>query len=543
MTGPSNILGSGFIRARYRVRTIHHGSGLLIGAIVITLTMLAMVAISRTTQSSSMANRLKTEMAGQVCEGLAGSAVQELEAQVREALGEPTHPIAKMVAEPVLGESSGSLDLTNYVKLEETPILLTESPYQGYILTEFSVNVVVQKCIGGLPYERLGVFVFKAQAQAPYEMNSARRTVEEARAFKVALPTMPRPFDRYGLFIADMRGVTDLDEVNPRRDRLIDLMADYHNKLKDAAQVLQGDPKERILDLLDRIPTPEACKKSIKDFPTFNAANPGMLYGLLQSPAELNLVYLDLAGRLKNSMDKSRAALAALPQPDSPEFVNKAGELGKMIDKAIWAIWAYREVFAILPSNAPKGYQDVNALIAKLTPEYFAVRAQYKIDKDDPKKRSISEQFDELVGKGSLNAIVYVSGKGETLNLTGRYPGQLLVVVKDADVVLRDAKAGEDRYHRFTVATWGNKITVGGKCDAQVIVGKGTTLYMEEGTVLRGGLAMMEVSSNSVLRGTLIRDGRYSAGVANPKGQENAPSFRFIYPLSPRMYYRRVTRS
>src|SRR5581483_5452184 len=103
--------------------------------------------------------------------------------------------------------------------------------------------------------ERIGVIQFHAKVHASAGGRQVSRTVEEARAFKIVLVAPPRPFDRYGLFLGEMANVSMLQAVNPARTRLFDQLSRLRAKCDTAVKSLTGDPKQRVLEALDELPT------------------------------------------------------------------------------------------------------------------------------------------------------------------------------------------------------------------------------------------------------------------------------------------------
>ncbi|MBI4860237.1 MAG: hypothetical protein HY815_08235 [Candidatus Riflebacteria bacterium] len=512
------------------------GAGLVIGAVVMTLALLGFSAIARTLFTSNQASDCQAALAGDLCETLATSAIAEMEAQVRGALSRNHSEIARRLALPVVGDQKGEQDLTDQIALRDTLSLLAGDAYRGYSVDELSCRVAVQRSMDRLTYERVGVLKLRARARGPSYVRHVTRTVEEARAFKVALAGPPRPFDRYGFFLGDVNTVTNLDAVGPARDKLLDLLKQVRVRVEGAVSRSGGEVRERLLDVLDSLPTPETAAART---PQLQPAKPiTMLYGLVLTGAKLDLTRLDLATRLQEAIAQAEGQVAALPGEGSLDLVKKSRDAGKIVADGLWSIWAYKEAFALLPPDAPAGHKELLAFLGKLDEVYLARRASYRLVEGTG---SLDARLKDLLKDGALDGVIHVASLKERVELSGEFRGRLVIVVGAGGATLSNIKVANPG-ERLTVASLGGGVTVRGQCQAHLIVGPGNPVVVEKGAVLVGGLTIVDLAQGSRLEGTVVRDPRFLTGRPGADGSEPRASLDCAVGLSPLVLYRRVSR-
>lgn len=516
------------------------GSGVLISSVIVALSVLGISAISRTFFTSTQAQECQAQVSGEACEALAASAVAEMEVQVRDGLSRADSPFVAAVNGPI-SPADDVVDLTPLVKIQHTERLAGTPRYQECSISEFSCRLLDQRAIDQAPHERTAVFVLRCAVTSGSLGRRVTRTVEQAHALKVVLAGPPEPFGRFGFFLGAMGALTDLAAVNTQRERLIAQLGRVRAHLDAAAAAQSGDPKERILDLLDDIPTVENATERTPTVPTDTAGT--LFYGLIPDGATLDTTQLDLARVVTDGANRAEAGVNALPAQTDPDLANKMKPLAKGIQDALWAIWANQEAFKILQPSAPEGYPYFSGTLAKLQADYFTRRAHHRIVQSGVNLpgRSVADpdfELRRLLGSGRFDGIVHVVATGN-LKLTGKLSGRMMIVTEGAALELENLSLGEDPLDRITVVAFGGSVTARGNNQAYIIAGPATPVVLAPGSALTGGLAMHELAPGTKLEGTITKSDRYDTGGfgAQPDAKDN-----YTPVLSPLVLYRKVSR-
>lgn len=507
---------------------------------ILTLAILSVSAVSRSYFTTNLASECAATMAAELCETLAGSAVAEMEAQIRAQLARKDSPVSIELSRAVLGNDRGEIELGEHVNTDETAALCGQDAFAECKLDDDRrvVRVAVQKPLDRLPYERIGVIVFKATVHAKGGGRTLSRTVEEARAFKIVLVAPPRPFDRYGLFLGELGNVTSLQAVNPARARLLQQLGTLRTKVQAGVNVQSGDPKERLLDILDDLPAPDGAAASAKEMGNSQAGS--MFYGLIPNFTEINLGKLELAKSVTDAADAADTLLSALPAESDPQLPVKGKEAGQVIADALWSIWAFQAAFSVVSPQSSE-YAQYRPFLTKLDEVWYARRAHYRLLEatDQP---HINDQLKELQRGGPVYGIIHVQSRTQTLELTGNFPGRVMFAVGPGGVKVTDVNKNETLADRLTIGAFGGPITVLGEVHAHILTGSGAPLVLDKTARIVGGLTVRELVAGTRLEGSVMRLEKYFSGVSMPDGTEDDYTV-FTLILSPQILYRKVLRS
>jgi hypothetical protein len=514
------------------------GSGLILATALLSVAILSICAISRTVLTSTQSTECQATLQGELCETLASSATAEMEARLRDGLAQVDGDLAKRFYNPLTTPNS-SVDLTAYVHPQEAVGCLRLPSYKGFDIDDISCTLTSQRLIDWGSYERAGVVVMRARGVWGSFGRRIYRTVEEAHSFKIVLAGPPRPLDLFGLFIGNGSNLTSFDQVNQHRTRLIDLLSRVRARLSDGEKQLTGDSKEKVLDLLDDIPTLENATSCTPVFP--GNTRGCVFYGLMNTGSRINLPNLDLAKRLTESISQVERGIPGMPPASDPELAVKVRPVGKLVEDSLWSIWANQEAFKTLTSDNAQPYGEIRTALDRFDENYFLRRVHYRITPEgsaDPKTK-----LDELLKHGPLDGVVHVENAQSRLELTGTLPGRLMLIAGAGGVTLTDVKCGNGALDRLTVVCFGKSVTINGHCQAHVITGPATTVVVEKNAILSGGLTMEDVAPGSRLEGTVVRSERYFSGPPPIPGKGSHPGTTYTLGVSPLLLYRRVTRS
>lgn len=529
------------------------GSGILISSVLMALSVLGVSAITRTVFTSTLAQDSQAAVSGEVCEALAASAIAEMEAQVREGLTRPDGPLMespeRSPINPLLAAVNAPrpvtpgevTDLTPHLSLAHTGRLAANRALAGYQLDEHSCQLVDQRPLDEAPHERTAVLVLRARAVSGPLGRRTVRSLEQGHTLKLVLAGPPEPFGRFGFFLGRIGGLTDLAQVNAQRERLIAQLGRIRAQLDRGAAGLTGDPREKVLDLLDDIPTVDNATEHTPTVPTGTAGT--LFYGLIPDGAALDSTGLDLARALETAAARAEPQVAALPPASAPDLAERVRPVAKQVEDALWSIWANQEAFKILQPSAPEGYPFFHGTLGKLSPEYFARRAHHRFVQPGgalPGRSSADPgaEVARFLAAGPQDGVVHVVSSG-AVKLAGTIAGRVMLVVENAAVTLDDVSLGQGTLDRVTVACFGGSVTVRGNSHAYVIAGPGTPVVLERGATLTGGLAMAELAAGTRLEGKLVKSDRYDTGGF---GAQPDPRETYTAALSPLVLYRRVTR-
>ena len=366
------------------------------------------------------------------------------------------------------------------------------------------------------------------------------RTVEQAHGLKISLAGPPTPFGRFGFFLGELGGMTDLAKVNAQRERLLAQLRTVRERLDAGVAAQSGDAKEKLLDLLDDIPTVD---NAVEHTPTLPLAGAGaMFYGMIPDGAVLDCSALDLARHVESVANKADGPVASMPGATVAELTTIVKPVAKSIEDGLWAIWANQEAFKILTPSAPEGYPFFRGSLAKLTPEYFARRAHHRIVEPGSTLtgRVAANPGAELAKMlaAPLDGVVHVV-TAKPITLTGKISGRVMLVFEKAPVKLVDVQLTDPAHDRLTVVSFGGAVGITGSSHAYVIAGPGTPVTIDKGATLTGGLVLAELAAGTRLEGSIVKSDAYDTGGF---GAEPDPAATHTAVLSPLVLYRRVTR-
>jgi hypothetical protein len=469
------------------------GTGLLIAAVTMAVLTLSVIGFARRSLTSNQMNDCRSLVARRTAYALARSVLAEMLSRLRTGLADPANAVRARLLEPAAGATD--TDLTDQVAPRDATLLLDADPYRGCRIETAECRIVSRAPLGD-GGEQEGSIRFRVKVRPPAAERAPTQAITETYGFKVVLAAPPRPFGAYGLFSTNAAKLTDVSGVAAARENLVAALNTCRQHAARIAEGPDGDEKERALDLLDDFPDEKGAREGTT-LPV--VASDTYLYGLTDAGAKLNLANLDLTARVGSATQRARSEMAG-GEATPVKSLQRAADA---IKSGIYAMWGYLEVFQLLPPDAPAGRPELDRFISQIDEVRFAQRAQYRIAVDgDP-----TEAFTALLRRYHNPGTVHVTA-AQPLVLRGRTPAPLMVTVNGGGVNISDLP-GDSTGRGPTIACFGGTVKVTGQAHAFLIVAKGATVEIAKGSVLTGGLVMLDVGARCRLDGTLIRDVRY----------------------------------
>jgi hypothetical protein len=506
------------------------GSGSVLTGSVLCIGVLAIASLSRSFATSTQFRASQSYVAGVHCEDLAGSAVAEMEAQVREALRRQDETLTRILAgpDPV---SDGALNLSSRFSPR-----LSQAGADDCSLQASSCQATRGISIAG-SNDRLGMIVFRATAATGVLGHRTVRTVEKGFVYKTVMPALPAPLNQYGIVLADRSALGSNAAINRRRETLIESLRSLRQRLEEGARVQQGTAREGLLDLLDDIPDMENAESHTPMLPE-GAANE-VHSGLCEHEAQIDGVLIDLDRYLAGITGRAEELIRHLPPATATDLKARLMPVCKEIDEGLFAVWAARAAFTSNPVKASKDpeAQALRACLNSLDPDYFRRRAFLEIGAKavgPGETADVPTRFQTFLKRGPARGIVIVDNDQTPIELNGFLGGPLMVVTGKGGANLSNVVVRDSPDSFLTVVSFGGPIRVRGRCQAFLLAGKGSTVVLEPGATLSGGLAMMEMKAGTRLDGIIVRDdGRLV-------GSESSESC--VTAISPFPAYRKVSR-
>lgn len=499
--------------------------------------------IARQFVSSNLRHEAAADVESSLCEVVAESAVAEAEARIGYRVNALDDPLAEQLRGQVLAAESGEIDLTSSVVLTQTQAMMQDPIYRGYSIDRFEARVAFQKQIDNVPTEKRALFTFSVSVSSPGLVRRSARKLEIGRWAKIALVTPPRPFGLFGLFVVDATGLTDASAVNAARDRALDVLKQVRAALKAAAPA--GSAAQPAVDeLLAGTFDPEGTLPAPAPLTSPDGA---AFYGLAESREPQRLRDLDLAVKMRELVEKAERAAAGLQaaagDPAQLPVVGRAALTAAVAP--LLELWNFQRNYMVLTAAAGKPAADLASLTYKLTEEYYQRRAHYVV-KEGAGKGDVSAQLKELLD-GPAQGVVLVENQ-KPVTVTGAVPGRVVLVVGPGGANLRSVNASDQATGMVTVVSATGPLRVSGKCSVNLLLvdsaaGRNSTqLALDRDAQIHGSLIATAMPAGGFREGELERDDRAFSGFTDPTGKEVGLSDRFYVGLSPRIFFRRMSK-
>ncbi len=471
----------------------------------------------------------------------ARAAIQEMLSELQLAVNDSESPVFRRIRE-VIDDRWEVLDLTDLVAAPESGIepawgkAAGERPEGSALARIVSHSARIRgtrssRDIGGTE-EWTGVLTLGAVTEISDAAARMRREVEESFEIRTVLIGPPRPFDQLGIYLGDMRAVTQPAQANTLRFQLID---GQDRLVKEVAAsdpgMLTAADQQRLGEIAAGIlPTEEVARRTpvLPEGPTTLMG----FYHVARFPLE-DLDLERVLKREKESVDTAVSRLRAV-KGDPSRIVEAVYQAADAYSNALNQAWSYQRTLTLVPHGSPAHASMLGPYLPRLEPEHFLDRVTLKPGLED---RPLVEW---LAGRSRLEGVVDLTDASANLGLTGELRGRVMLLVGKGGAHLEDLNwRAVHGGHRLVVVSLGGDVTVAGEVAASILMlpvaGGGPettgTIRIGHGAVLRGGLLVPHASRSRLqLEGAIEYDPNLLASYP-PKETLNRP-FRGEYVVS-----------
>jgi len=527
------------------VRGRRRGAGMVVVLALSVVLVLAVVFFAQSRLTSSVTADAAALVHGDVLQALVDSALQEAQTSAARQADDPASPLFEAFRKLVYYPDTGAFTVTDAVDLPETRALLADPYYKDYVVETPEVQVVLQRQLDKTEYERFGLLRYRVRGHFGSVFGrKVVRTVEVAQAFKVALTTVPRPYDSYGLYVAEAEGLTDRDAVNERRAALFALNEQLRSVVRQARA--HDDGGAAGLALEGRMVPVEGQAERTPELPSLEGC---ALLGLPRVGVKLDLVSLDLAAyldvvvvRAKQAIEEAAAASGRVDET----FIEAADRANMALYEGLFRIWSYQEAFWFVPAGH-EARKSLDHYAFSFQKDFWQRRVQYcvKPREGEPDCQAAWQRF--LAFHPRVNGVVAIENT-TPIRLTGLVPGRSVIVVGPGGAVIdglnQEAGAGD----LVTVVAYAGPVTVASSSRCSVFLCKpdgpaAPELAVAPGADVLGSLAMWDASQARILQGRLVRDMRYGSGYNGEDGRVVVNPHLLHVAVSPTTSYRKAGRS
>lgn len=544
------------------------GAGLLTWIAISLLVVLAVVAFSQQRATGEATLAVSRSMAGELGLSLGTSVLEESMHQVRSGANDPTSPLFQLLRKPVRAPDAGRLPLSQLARGDEAPALLEREPFKAFSFTGPQAEVVYQRQMEDLPYERTGLIHYWTRvAGAAGLSDTVVREVHAYQEFRTVLITTPRPFDELPLYLGRATALTDLASANEQRGKLVALYARAHDALSRAAKAATGPAAADYAKMLEEARPPAQMAEAA---PPLGQDPDAHVTAVWLSGQGFALEAMDLARRLaplvqdgeRRVRDLESAAQSAAANPGSEAAHDRVMETGSetltFLLGELLRVWGFARAFTFIPRGDPQWESWERRAQERLTWDHFR-RMAFFVIREQPElgsRGSVQAQFDALRKRVAtpagqpmdLNGVVVVEGRTEPLTLTGELHGKLVVAVARGGLVLKDVNPRPEPGDSLVAVALGGTLEMSGTVNAAVIAAPLAVEGRNElprvvsrpGTVLRGMLLVPGGVAGAEWNGTLTYDDRYFAGPA--AGDRIGWPDHYYVGVAPRAAFRSVVR-
>ncbi len=521
------------------------GSGLIVMMVLTVVFLLATIVLYQSSHTSAVTHDTDTLLRGDVLQNLVNSAAEEAGAKLEYLFNEPKSPVFSMIRQVVYRPDVGEYDFSEYVSTPELTAIIASSEYAQYKVEAPEVKVVLQRQLDKTEYERFGIVTLRVTGTSGGILGrQVKRRIEFARAFKVALTTVPRPFDTYGIYYANAEGVTDTNSVNDSRQRLISLNDELWSSLKRAKveNVLEEGAEMKALE--GRLLPQNQARERVNELAQLKG---GALLGLYYPGVSLKLNTLDLAEYLRALVSKAERALRRTKTlTRQEEFVPAASMTNELVYEGLWRIWAHKEAFRLIKTS-DEAYNALQHYHFSFEKDFWRKRIQYKVEKR-ANEESFSAAWQRYRKDHPTLRGVISTNNDVPLYLTGKITGSAVIVVGPGGAIIHDLNKSGGPKDLLTIVSYAGPIHIKGECHCSLFLCKPNGAERPEVNIpadatLLGNLVSWSPPLATSLQGMIKRDMRYVSGFNGDKGQVVLNNHLLHVAFSPKTIYRKVKRN
>lgn len=541
------------------------GAGFLTWVALSLLVVLGIVAWSQQRATGEATLAVSRSMAGELGLSLGHSVLEESMHRVRTGANDPDSPLFELLRKPVAAPAMGHLALTPHLAAEHAGTLLDRGPFRQFSFTGPQAEVVYQRQLEELPYERSGLIHYWTRVVGAAGISdTVVRELHAYQEFRTVLITTPRPFDEMPIYLGRASALTDLQAANDHRAKLIAQYTRAYEALTAAHGAAAGKTRDDYGKMLLEAAPPAQLVKSAPPLPEEAEAHVTALWLQGQGFA---LDAMDIAKRLapmvgdgeRRVTEVEAASRAAVGSPGArvaaERMMDVSAETLTFLLGEMLRIWGFTRAFTFVPRSDPSWDLWERRGSERLSYEHFRRKAFFVIHEDpawgegglaQPQWELLRKKVASPTGQDmELNGVVVVENDTEPLTLTGELHGKLVVMATRGGLVLKDLNPRPEPGDSLVVVTAGGPIDISGSINAAVVA---TPLVDEGGhqslpritvrpeTVIRGGMFVPGGVASAEWNGVVEHDDRYYAG---PDGTWND---HYYVGVAPRASFRRVIR-
>ncbi|MBI4858651.1 MAG: hypothetical protein HY815_00005, partial [Candidatus Riflebacteria bacterium] len=299
-------------------------------------------------------------------EALARSLLAGLEAQVRTLANQDTL-LARTLRRPVAKTDPAWVDLMP--SLDQAPALATlaRDEYRGFVLEKLEAGLTRQVGLVGSLEEKVAVLVLRATVRLPSAgRRRAVRCLEQVRSIKVSRTTVDPELRRFGIFVGQADGLTDLAQANSMLEDLARRTVALHDAMVRARDASSGEPRREWELAIGACIDPKRQGAFPRKLPEFRQ---WAYYGLERRSADWFLENLDLASTLQEDRSRILELEARCEESIKTGHVaaaRAARELAQALQKAIFRHWGFQSVLRLLPMDGSAPALVATALATRL---------------------------------------------------------------------------------------------------------------------------------------------------------------------------------
>lgn len=507
----------------------------LVASLLFLLVLLGLYRWMLGSETLSQIERAKLSLLARV---QADSAIQEVLAEVSSQANQSGTPLFRALRLQ-LGEDWKSLDLMPWIERPRfalgptwgRPQATGSVRVEGEILESWARLEGPRSFLdpqGSEEYSallRLGVRVgiregfgrVQAQAEELFEVRMLR-----------LLP--PRPYDQLGVYVDDLEALFEPRTLGQVRARLL-AQAEALRSEVQRARAQASDPElERFLGQIEAgIPPASELFERTPSLPPLPAALFGPYHVDQLPPGEL-----DLSARLQALEARILAAETTARARSGPARADAlhawAGELSNGLD----ALWGALRTFTVLPHEGLLYRREMAPHQSRLEVSSYRARTTLEVGEGHP----LFEDWRR--GRGALEGVLDHSAAAETLSLSARTQGRVVLLVGREGIRLSEAgpKTSEDR---LVVVSLGGDVEVFGHTQAAVLMLSDRAqkipsgrFFLHPGARLVGSVVAPDARPGSLeIAGELVPD-RSLRGVYPPKASARGPGpGDYLFAISP----------
>jgi len=544
------------------------GAGFLTWVALCFLVVLGIVAWSQQRATGEASLAVSRSMAGELGLSLGQSVLEEAMHRVRSGANDPASPLFATLRQPVAAPAAGQLSLSAQVKSEHASALLEHEPFRAFSFTGPYAEVVYQRQLEDLSYERTGLIHYWTQvAGAAGVSETVVREVHAWQELRTVLITTPRPFDEMPIYLGRASALTDLKGANEQRAKLIAQYGRAWQAVLDAQSAASGRTKDDYAQMLAQASPPAKIEQSAPPLPEDPDAHVTALWMTGQGfPLEAMDLAKKLAAvtgegerRVRDLEAASRAAVAAPSDPAHERVMDAASETLTFLLGEMLRIWGFTRAFSFVPRSDPSWPVWEQRASERLTFDHFRRLAFFDIHEEpaygeygkaQPQWELLRKKVASPTGQlMELNGVVVVENLTEPLTLTGDLHGKLIVVATRGGLVLKDLNPHPEPGDSIVAVCAGGPLEVSGEVNAVVIAAPLESagghlslprITVRAGAKIRGGMLVPGGAAGADWSGLVEHDDRYWAGPVTA-AEAGWPDHYYV-GVAPRTVFRSVVR-